>query len=147
MDADGLLQFLRAHRVAVQASVSASGEPQAAAVGVAFTDRFEIVFDTTEATRKAANLRHNPRLAFVIGGAGRGEERTVQYEGIADEPRGAELERLRQLYFAVYPDGPARMQWPGIIYVRVKPTWIRYSDFTVDPPKIMEFTGQELARA
>ena len=104
-------------------------------------------FDTTEATRKAANLRHNPRLAFVIGGAGRGEERTVQYEGIADEPRGAELERLRQLYFAVYPDGPARMQWPGIIYVRVKPTWIRYSDFTVDPPKIMEFTGQELARA
>ena len=114
-------------------------------MGVAFTDRFEVVFDTLESSRKAQNLKRNPRVAFVIGGLLPGEERTVQYEGIADEPSGVELERLKQIYYAVYPDGPSRLSWPGLTYVRARPTWIRYSDYTVDPPQILEFTGDQLA--
>jgi len=39
-----LLEFLRLHRLAVQASVSAIGGAQAAIVGFAVTDQFEIVF-------------------------------------------------------------------------------------------------------
>ncbi len=65
-------------------------------------------------------------------------------EGIADEPSGSELERLKQTYYAVYPDGPSRLQWPGLIYVRVRPTWIRYSDYTLDPPQIVEFSAEQL---
>ena len=144
MDRDGLLKFMRGHRVAVQSSVTPSNLPQAAVVGIAITDRFEIVFDTTSSTRKAKNLRGNPHLAFVIGGAASGDERTVQYEGIADEPAGAERERLKQIYYEVYPDGPSRLSWPGIMYVRVSPTWIRYSDYSVDPPVIEEFQRDQL---
>ena len=144
MDAPRLLEFLRQHRVAVEASVSVSGAAQAAVVGVAFTDRFEVVFDTLESSRKGQNLRQNPKLAFVIGGLLPGDERTVQYEGIADEPSGSELERLKQTYYAVYPDGPSRLHWPGLIYVRVRPTWIRYSDYNLDPPQIVEFRTEQL---
>lgn len=144
MDPPRLLEFLRQHRVAVEASVSASSGAQAAVVGVAFTDQFEVVFDTLESSRKGRNLRQNPKLALVIGGLLPGDERTVQYEGIADEPSGAELERLKQTYYAVYPDGPSRLQWPGLIYVRVRPTWIRYSDYTLDPPEIVEFAAEHL---
>ena len=78
MDAKRLLVFLRRHRLAVQASVSATGSPQAAVVGFAVTDHFEIVFDTLESSRKARNLRQNSRLALVIGGSNDGDERTVQ---------------------------------------------------------------------
>ena len=46
MDAKRLLDFLRQYRLAVEASVSESGSPQAAVVGVAITDRFEMSFDT-----------------------------------------------------------------------------------------------------
>lgn len=144
MNVERLLEFLRQHRLAVEASVSADGGAQAAVVGVAFTDRFEVVFDTVESTRKARNLRRNAKLAFVIGGLLPGAERTVQYEGVADEPTGEELERLKQVYYAVYPDGPSRLSWPGLIYVRVRPTWIRYSDYTVDPPHIVEFSANQL---
>lgn len=144
MDALRLLEFLRRHRVAVEASVSAHGGAQAAVVGIAFTDRFEIVFDTLASSRKAQNLRRNPKVALVVGGLLPGEERTVQYEGIADEPSGADLERLKQTYYTVYPDGPSRLSWPGLIYVRVRPTWIRYSDFTLDPPQIVELTAEQL---
>jgi hypothetical protein len=134
-----VLQFLREHRLAVQASVAPAIAPQAAVVGFAVSDDFEIVFDTLDHTRKAQNLRRNPRIALVIGGLTGGDERSVQYEGIADEPQGAELQRLKELYFDRFPDGPARQHWQGLIYIRARPTWLRYSDYNSNPPKIVEF--------
>jgi pyridoxine/pyridoxamine 5'-phosphate oxidase len=141
-----LLDYMRLQRLAVQASVSPTGMPQAAVVGFAISDQFEIVFDTIQTTRKAQNLRQNPHVALVIGGWVPDDERTVQYEGEADEPSGAELDRLKQVYYAAYPDGPSRASWPGLIYVRVRPIWVRYSDYNKDPPEIVEFQAKDLAR-
>jgi pyridoxine/pyridoxamine 5'-phosphate oxidase len=140
-----LLTFMRRHRAAVQTSVSKNGAPQAAIVGIAVGDDFELVFDTLQTTRKAHNLRQDSRIALVFGGWGPGEEQTVQYEGVADEPSGTELERARELYFGVYPDGRERLAWPGLIHVRVRPAWLRYSDFGKDPEEIVEFSAVDLA--
>ena len=139
-----LLQFLRGHKLAVQSSVSESGAPQAAVVGFVVTDQLEILFDTLETTRKVRNLRRNPFIAFVIGGLLAGEERTVQYEGVADEPARPELDRLKELYFETFPDGRQRQHWPGLIYIRARPTWIRYSDYNQNPPEIVEFNSDDL---
>ena len=139
MTRDALLEFMRSEKYAVQSSVSPNGLPQAAVVGIAVSDRFEIVFDTLASSRKAPNLRANSAVAFVIGGTRDGDERTVQYEGIADEPDGPELERVLAVYYARFPEGPARRSWPGLIYVRVKPTWVRYCNFNAEPPEIVEF--------
>lgn len=124
----GLLPFLQKHRLGVQSTVSPSGDPQAAVVGIAITPDLEIIFDALDTTRKCRNLRADPRIAFVIGWD---QEITVQLEGIADEPAGAERDRILEAYFAVYPDGRDRLKWPGITHFRVLPTWIRYSDFNV----------------
>jgi hypothetical protein len=124
--------------------VSQSGAPQAAVVGIAVSDHFEVIFDTLQSSRKAQNLRRNPKIAFVIGT--QGDERTVQYEGLADEPQGEELELLRELYFGVFPDGRERRCWPGLIYVRARPTWIRYSDYNRNPAEIVEFGPEQLAQ-
>ena len=121
-----LLVFLRRHRICVQASTSASGAPQAAVVGFAVSDDLEIIFETIGTTRKAANLRRDPRIALVVGWD---EEQTIQIEGLADEPAGDDLARLKHVYFGVYPDGVDRQAWKEITYVRVRPTWARYSDF------------------
>jgi len=134
MTRDELLPFLRKHRLGVQSTVSSSGDPQAAVVGIAVTSELEIVFDTVDTSRKCRNLRANPRIAFVIGWD---QEITVQLAGIADEPTGKERERVLETYFAAYPDGPDRLAWKGITHFRVRPTWIRYSDFNV-PGKIVE---------
>ena len=131
-----LLNFIRQHRWAVQASVSAGGAPQAALVGFAVTDAFELIFDTLDTTRKALNLGGNGRIAFVIGGWVDNDERTVQYEGIADIPAGDDLQRLKDIYFSVFPDGRERQKWPGLVYFRTKPLWVRYSDFNRTPLRI-----------
>ena len=139
MTREELITFMRSEKYAVQTSVSADGVPQAAVVGIAVSDAFEIVFDTLDSSRKARNLRANSAVALVIGGTRDGDERTVQCEGTADEPTAADLARLQQIYFSRFPDGRDRQAWPGLIYVRVRPTWIRYSNFSVDPPEIIEF--------
>ena len=121
MERGDVLQFMRTHSLGVQASVSMTNCPQAAVVGFVVADGFEIVFDTLATTRKAANLRQNSRCAFVIGGLKERDERTVQYEGTADEPAGDELERLKNLYFARFPNARERQHWPSLIYMRIKP--------------------------
>lgn len=95
MTRDNLLTFIRAHRWAVVSTVSASGEPQGAVVRFVVTDAFELLFDTTDTTHKAGNLRHNRKVAVVIGWD---DNQTIQIEGLADEPAGQELQRLKQTY-------------------------------------------------
>lgn len=143
-----LLAHLRSHRYAVQASASPDGRPQAAVVGVAVSDRFEIVFDTLSSTRKAINLRANPAVAFTFGRLDADASRTVQIDGVADVLADAdpERERLVSLYLSVFPDGVERQSWPGLIYVRVTPTWLRDSDYAATPPRVEEWTGDELRR-
>ena len=141
-----LLEYMRRHRLAVQSSVARGSGVQSAAVGIAVGADFEIVFDTLESTRKARNLAADPHTAFVLGGTLDGEEWTVQYEGVAERPSGAELEAARELYFATWPDGRERLGWEGLIHIRVRPTWVRFSDFRVDPPTIVELSREQLQR-
>lgn len=138
MTRDELLEFLRAQPWAVESSVTGEGAPQAAVVGVAVTDQFELVFDTLGTSRKACNLRANPRIAVVIGWD---DGRTAQIEGVADEPVGATLLRLRDAYLRRFPDGHERAALPDITYFRILPRWIRYSDFRTTPPTVVVFDG------
>lgn len=136
MTRDELLEFLRSQPWAVEASVAGDGAPQAAVVGVAVSEQLELVFDTLGTSRKAGNLRANPRIAVVIGWD---EGRTAQIEGVADEPVGAELQRLKDVYLRRFPDGHERAALPDITYFRIRPRWIRYSDFRVTPPTVVVF--------
>ena len=133
-----LYTFLVAHKLSVLSTMAANATPQSALVGIAVTLQLEIVFDTVKNSRKYPNLIARPACSFVVGGWG-GSERTVQYEGEAEELKTPDLQRYQRIYFEAWPDGPARMSWPGITYFVVRPTWIRYSDFDQNPPLIREF--------
>jgi hypothetical protein len=138
-----LVQFLRQYKLAVEATLPiGGGAPQAAVVGFAVSDALEIVFDTLDSTRKYQNLRADPHIALVIGWE---HEASAQIEGIADFPEGGELERLRECYFVPYPDGRERLAWPGITHVRVRPTWVRFSDYRQAPPHIFELGPKQLS--
>lgn len=137
MSLDKVAEFVRQKQLAVQASHSESGQPQAAVIGVVTSDRLELFFDTLVTSRKCANLRSDPRIALVVGWD-LDEGCTAQIEGIADEPSGAELARLKELYFARFPDGREREKSPDIAYFRVRPQWIRFSDFRPAAPLIEE---------
>jgi PPOX class probable F420-dependent enzyme len=130
-----LIRFLQAQRLGVVSTLGPDGAPQSAVVGIGTSDRGEIVFDTLGTSRKAANLRRDARVSLVVWEG----ERTVQIDGRADEPTGPERDRLREVYFAAYPDGRDRLAWPHLTHFRIVPTWARWSDFAATPePVILE---------
>ena len=141
-----LLAFLRSHRYAVQSSVSPQQTPQAAVVGVAVSDTFEVVFDTLRGSRKGRNLALSPAIALTFGSVAADASRTVQLEGVADliDPEGHEA--LVAMYLAAFPDGRERQRQPDLIYVRVRPRWLRDSDYGVSPPRLDEWNAEALAR-
>jgi hypothetical protein len=136
MDKSGVYHFLSRQKLGALGSISPESTVQSALVGIAVTPKLEIIFDTVSSSRKFRNLAANPRCSFVVGWTG---EVTVQFEGVAIQPRDAELARYQKIYFATWPDGPARLTWTGIAYFVVRAKWIRYSDYDQNPPLIEEF--------
>ena len=137
-----LLDFMRQSPYWIEVTVAPTGASQAAVVGVVVTDELELFFDTLKTTRKYRNLRRDPRMAFVMWNG----ECSIQYEGMASEPQDESLARLKGLYFKTFRDGPTRERQPDIAYVRVRPTWLRFSDFGGDAPRIAELREEGLSK-
>ena len=95
MDLAEVLRFLEGEKLAVLATASEDGRPEAAVMGFAVTPELEIIFDTVRSFRKYPNLKKNPRVAWVIGCT---SEISVQLEGNAVELEGAELEKYKDIY-------------------------------------------------
>lgn len=131
-----IYDVIRKHRLAVLATTSADGQPEAAVVGIAVTTDLEIVFDTLRMSRKYRNLHEQPKVAMVIGMK---NEVTTQYEGVAAELlRGEEDDRYREAYYAVFPEGRERAAtWEGLVHFVIRPRWIRYSNYN-EPVMIEE---------
>jgi len=137
-----IYRFARQHKLAVVATSSISGQPEAAVVGIAITEKLELVFDTLNSSRKYKNIKQNPAVAVVIGWD---RDTTVQLEGEATELSGPDAEAYREAYFTVYPDGRERAaNWPGLVHFMVKPAWVRYSCFE-EPAVIEEFKLNNLS--
>ncbi len=136
--------FLQAWPHVTLATSDAHGKVQAAVIGVAVSERRELVFDTLESTRKYPNLIANPQVAVTIGWD---DHRTIQLEGTAEllVPGTATYASLQALYLARFPSGSERVGWPGIAYFRVRPSWLRYSDYRSGEPRIFELAAATLA--
>lgn len=129
-----ILDFLKGHTLAVIATSNRDGTPQAAAIDFSVRDTLEIVFDTFEHTRKFANLSTSARVAFVVGWD---DNITVQYEGEASRVPARDIERYQEEHLAHVPAEREFVE-KGAVVFKVDPRWIRYSDFTKDPPEIVE---------
>src|SRR5438046_1914558 len=123
MNKSEVYRFIAEQKLGVLGTISSSGFPQSALIGIAVTPKLEIIFDTVKSSRKFQNLVSRPNCSFVVGWKG---EVTVQVEGIAHQPKGAALGRFQKVYFANWPDCRSHLSWPGIVYFVVRPIWVRY---------------------
>jgi uncharacterized pyridoxamine 5'-phosphate oxidase family protein len=135
MNLKEVYEFMGSERLGVLATVSEDGTPEAALMGIAATPQLELIFDTLNSTRKYANIKKNPSVAFVIGCS---SEISVQYEGIAEELSGDSLTKYKAIYFSKFTDGPARENWLGMTYFVVRPRWVRYCDYNPASRRIDE---------
>lgn len=120
-----ILDFLDKQLLTV-ISTSQKDAPEAAVIGFAENENLELFFGTFNTTRKYANIKSNPRVAFVIGWS-LDEVITVQYEGIATELEGEAAELAKQKVVTKNPGSSRFANDPKQRYFKVEPKWIRYS--------------------
>jgi general stress protein 26 len=129
-----IYQLIKPHTLAVISTCSKACKPEAALIAIAVTKDLEIIFDTSNTSRKFLNMKENPLVALVIGWKG---ETTLQYEGYAVPLIGDESNSLREIYFDTHEEGRQRADtWPDLVHFKIVPTWIRYSNF--NKPGIIE---------
>ena len=136
-----IFNFLEAHKLGVISTVSAAGSPESALVAFTSDDSLCLYFQTKSTTRKAANLARNPEVACVIGTTME-DMATLQFEGRALQITAQdEIEKIKQLFIA--NDSPAKnfLEQPDIIFFKITPTWISFSDYNKKPPVIVELNG------
>ena len=121
-----IFDYMKRYRYGVVSTVCENGAPEAAFVGFAVTAELELIFETLVTTRKYANILRDGRVAAVVGWD---ENKTLQYEGLADEPNDEDREALKSVYYAALPENRSHEGWPGLTYVRVRPHWIRISNY------------------
>ena len=109
MDREELVAYVRAHGDGVLSTLGPDGSPQAAYLPIAATDAGELVLDARTSSRKVANLRRDPRVAVVVGGR---DGTTLQCEGIADLPEGADRDACARAYLDAFPQFAASLADP-----------------------------------
>lgn len=131
-----LHDFLNNSPHGVISTVNADGLPNATLVGFGQTKELELLFGTSNNSRKYENLLTNPHVAFTAGAQ---SPETIQFEGIARELDKSEMDLVRDNYWKKNPHAEVHSKNPDERYFIVKPTWIRYTDLRVDPWDVQDF--------
>lgn len=137
MNKKDIFSFLQSRRHTVIATVDEANRPESALIGFGQTEQLELIFGTSNTSRKYLNIMQNNNVSFVIGWEDDGI--TIQYEGIAAEIFGEEREKMVALYHTKVPGAAVFKDLPDQAYFKVTPKWIRCSDFSTGKPEIVEF--------
>jgi len=135
MELAELIAYVRAQRAGVVSTLGPDASPQAAYLAITVSDRGELLFDAKPDSRKIANLRRDGRVAVVVGGA---DGTTLQAEGRADFPAGAELERCTAEYLDAFPEFAGSFEAGAVVLVRIVLDWARHGDFRGETPVMRE---------
>lgn len=128
-----VLKFLKSHNLCVISTTHADGSgPEAAVIAFAQTDNLELIFGTSNQSRKYKNFQKDNRAAFAIGWDT--SEGTIQYQGVVNELGGEEARKYASIQIAKNPTSGEYLGKEDQRWFLVKPTWIRFVDNQANPP-------------
>lgn len=106
-------------------------------MGYAIKDDGSLILSTDKSSQKWKNLHTNSRVALVVGWSF--EELNIQYEGTAQLIESGEpFHQAEKIYFTDHPEAQEFKGLPETVFIKITPTWIRLSDYSVTPPRIEE---------
>jgi general stress protein 26 len=131
-----VLELMKRNSFCVLSSVNMKVQPESSLVGFSENEKFEIVFECSNLSRKYQNILKNPHIALVVSEPE--NKLTVQYEGIAREFSPAKEKQLISQFLEKRPFARKFLDREDIKWFHVKPKWMRYSDYNKKPVVIEE---------
>lgn len=134
------VQLLEAERVCVISVVLGDGSPHSAVVHYSHQLEPLKIFIQTSPTVKVRAVQEKGGTAKAALVAGLSEEKfvTLQMRGVVRIVSDrAELERIYHIHYAKLPEAE-RYKDASTVFFEFTPAWWRYSDFNVEPEKVIE---------
>jgi general stress protein 26 len=107
--------------------LDASGNPDSAFVGFSATSELDIIFGTSDTSRKFSRILENPQVSFNV--TDKDQRYTVQLKGTVEEIPKSELEPYEEDHYAKLGDFSRKFKdMPDQHFFLIRPTWLRFSD-------------------
>lgn len=127
-----ILDFVKKNSLCVLSTVTPDHKSESAVMAYAVEDDFTFVMSTEPGTRKYQNIISNPNVSIIVGGL---DSPSIQIDGIASIPE--DQATPKEFALKQHPDLKDYLS-DTIKFIEIKTTWLRYSDFTQNPPIIEE---------
>jgi len=123
-------------KLCVISTASSDLQPSSAVVAYAVKDDLTVVLSTHPVTQKWKNLKENEKVALVFGFDFAGLN--IQYHGKSELiERGDSYNDYEELFFGQNPEAKKFMT-PDTGFIKITPTWMRVTDYSAQPPEIIE---------
>lgn len=135
---DKVFEFLKNKQIKLCAFATSSqdGQPWNAIMGYAVQEDLTIVLSTHKGNRKYNNLQENSKVALVFGWEFSGLNVQCEGEAVIIE-EGEEYKKTEEFFFTQNPHA-AKFKSPDTIFIKIKPTWMRVTNFNKQPPTVEE---------
>ena len=123
-------------KLCVLATATPQGKPECAVLAYAVNSDLSLILSTHTTSRKWSNIKANKQVAITLGQSF--AELYIQYEGTAELiTEGEEFKHCEELFFTANPQAK-QFQNSETAFIKVKPSWIKSTDFSMHPPEITE---------
>ena len=133
-----LLPIFKNNDLCILSTADKSGKSESAVMAYTLKDDFTLLMNSEASTRKVQNLLVNNQISVVVGGL-EGDP-SIQIDGVAKVLEGEQAQQAKDYMLSVNPELKNYFSETGR-FIMIIPTWFRLSDFTVNPPSIIEFTN------
>jgi len=137
MDKEKIYDFLKKYGLCVLSTASKNSKPQSAVMSYVIRGNSLFVF-TEKNTRKYKNIAENNLVSIVVGGLK--DDPSVQIDGTINEISQDEGTQLKTYTLSIHPEWNGYFDSPEGRWFEIKPSWMRYSDFSTNPRSIFEIT-------
>lgn len=138
-DKQTVLDFVKKNSLCVLSTATHDGKPESAVMAFTAKDDFTILMSTETTTRKYPNILANTQASVVIGGLN--NDPSLQLDGQIKVLQGPSADEAKSTILSLHPDMAAYINTPNTKFLAFTPSWLRYSDFSQNPPVIVEFNN------
>lgn len=134
MNKDQILEFIKKQTLAILSTATPTGKTESAVMAIATGDSWEIYMSTENNTRKVPILQANNQASLIIGGLG---SPSIQIDGHCYVASGSDADLVKNQILMIHPDTKDYLTATSV-FLKFVPSWLRYSDFSQNPPTIVE---------
>ncbi|HPJ16710.1 MAG TPA: pyridoxamine 5'-phosphate oxidase family protein [Candidatus Woesebacteria bacterium] len=135
IDKKTVLEIVKKNSLCVLSTASPSGKTESAVMAHTVNDNLTVFMSTEETSRKIQNIKANNQASLLIGGLK--NDPSLQIDGLATILEGNQKTEAVNFMLSVHPELKDYGIDSGCIF-SITPQWVRYSDYTQNPPTIEE---------